>query len=66
MTTRSRNGQTAAAAVKLGIFTLASVFVTGLLTVIMGNVGFGDTDEYRRSSPRRASCRRATTCGSPA
>ena len=47
MTTRSRNGQTAAAAVKLGIFTLASVFVTGLLTVIMGNVGFGDTDEYQ-------------------
>ncbi len=43
----SRNSQTAAAAVKLGIFTIASVLMTGLLIVIMGNVGFGDTQEYK-------------------
>lgn len=42
----SRNSVTAAAAVKLGIFTIASVLVTGLLTVIMGNIGFGDTTTY--------------------
>ena len=42
----SRNSVTAAAAVKLGIFTIASVLVTGLLTVIMGNIGFGDTTKY--------------------
>ena len=42
----SRNSVTAAAAVKLGIFTVASVLVTGLLTVIMGNIGFGDTTKY--------------------
>lgn len=43
----SRNAQTAAAAVKLGVFSLASVLTTGLLVVIMGNVGFGDTTDYQ-------------------
>ena len=47
MNTHSRNAQTATAAVKLGIFTVASVLMTGLLVVIMGNVGFGATDEYQ-------------------
>lgn len=41
-----RNAATTVAAVKLGIFTLISVFVTGVLTVIMGNIGLGDTREY--------------------
>ncbi|MCR6031150.1 MCE family protein [Nocardioides sp. zg-579] len=38
----SRNSTTIVAGVKLGIFTLTSVLVTGLLAVIMGNIGFGD------------------------
>lgn len=42
-----RNAATTAAAIKLGIFTVVSVFVTGLLAVIMGNVGFGDRNEYQ-------------------
>ena len=42
-----RNAATTAAAVKLGIFTLVSILVTGVLTVIMGNIGFGDRSEYR-------------------
>ncbi|TNM43317.1 MCE family protein [Nocardioides albidus] len=41
-----RNAVTRAAAIKLGVFTIVSVFVTGLLAVIMGNVGFGDRHEY--------------------
>lgn len=41
-----RNAATTAAAIKLGIFTLVSVFVTALLTIIMGNIGLGDTREY--------------------
>jgi phospholipid/cholesterol/gamma-HCH transport system substrate-binding protein len=43
----SRNATTVAAAVKLGIFTVASLLVTGLLAAIMGNVGFGGGTEYR-------------------
>ena len=43
----SRNSVTTAAAVKLGIFTLASILVTGLLAAIMGNIGFGGGEEYK-------------------
>ncbi|NHC21600.1 MCE family protein [Nocardioides sp. IC4_145] len=38
----TRNTTTIVAAVKLGIFTVISILVTGLLAVIMGNIGFGD------------------------
>lgn len=38
----TRNTRTIVAAVKLGIFTVISILVTGLLAVIMGNIGFGD------------------------
>ena len=37
---------TAAAAVKLGVFTLVSVLVTGLLAVIMGHLGGGGQTTY--------------------
>lgn len=43
----SRNSVTYTAAFKLGIFTIASLLMTGLLTVIMGHVGFGDAHEFR-------------------
>ena len=43
----SRNSTTTAAAVKLGIFTICSVLVTGLLAAIMGNIGFGGGKEYK-------------------
>ncbi|GAA2153671.1 MCE family protein [Nocardioides koreensis] len=42
-----RNSTTVSAAVKLGIFTLSSVLVTGLLAAIMGNIGFGAGKEYK-------------------
>ena len=42
----SRNSQTTSAAIKLGIFTTASVLVTGLLAAIMGNIGFGSAHEF--------------------
>jgi phospholipid/cholesterol/gamma-HCH transport system substrate-binding protein len=42
-----RNAATISAAVKLAIFTVASILVTGLLVAIMGNVGFGGGREYR-------------------
>lgn len=42
----ARNATTIAAAVKLGIFTIVSVLITGLLAVIMGNVGFGPGRTY--------------------
>ena len=42
-----RNAATWAAGIKLLIFTIASILVTGLLAVIMGNFGFGDSTEYR-------------------
>ena len=41
-----RNSVTVAAGVKLGIFTVVSVLVTGLLAVIMGNIGLGAGREY--------------------
>lgn len=43
----SRNSATTAAAVKLGIFTVSSLLVTGLLAAIMGNFGFGAGKEYK-------------------
>ncbi len=43
----SRNSATLAAGIKLGIFTLASLLVTGLLAAIMGNFGFGSGTTYR-------------------
>jgi phospholipid/cholesterol/gamma-HCH transport system substrate-binding protein len=43
----SRNSTTTAAAVKLGIFTICSLLVTGLLAAIMGNIGFGGGKEYK-------------------
>ena len=42
-----RNRTTIAAAVKLGIFTVISILVTGLLAAIMGNFGFGEQEEYK-------------------
>ena len=42
----SRNSQTTAAAVKLGIFACASILVTGVLAAIMGNIGFGPSHQY--------------------
>ena len=42
-----RDTATAAAAVKLGIFTVCSVIVTGVLAAIMGNIGFGGGTEYQ-------------------
>ncbi|WP_296601479.1 MCE family protein [Nocardioides sp.] len=43
----SRNSTTIAAGVKLGVFTVVSVLVTGLLAAIMGNIGFGGGTTYR-------------------
>lgn len=42
-----RNAATRTAAVKLAIFTVVSLLVTGVLVVIMGNIGLGDRTEYR-------------------
>ncbi|KRF17268.1 virulence factor Mce [Nocardioides sp. Soil797] len=42
----SRNSTTIAAGIKLGIFTVVSLLVTGLLAAIMGNVGFGAGKTY--------------------
>ena len=41
-----RNNVTIAAGVKLTVFTVISVLVTGLLVVIMGNIGLGPGREY--------------------
>ncbi|MBA2952531.1 MCE family protein [Nocardioides sp. MAH-18] len=43
----SRNSTTIAAGIKLAIFTVVSLLVTGLLAAIMGNVGFGAGTTYR-------------------
>ncbi len=43
----SRNSTTIGAGVKLGIFSVASLLVTGLLVAIMGNIGFGAGEEYK-------------------
>lgn len=45
--TASRNTQTTLAAIKLGIFVLISVIVTGTLTAIMGSFAFGSETEYK-------------------
>jgi phospholipid/cholesterol/gamma-HCH transport system substrate-binding protein len=42
-----RNSVTIAAGVKLGIFAVVSLLVTGLLAVIMGNFGFGSQTAYQ-------------------
>lgn len=42
-----RNAVTIAAGVKLAVFTVVSLLVTGLLAAIMGNVGFGAGTEYQ-------------------
>ena len=42
-----RNAVTIAAGIKLGIFTVVSIMVTGLLAAIMGNFGFGASTEYK-------------------
>ena len=42
----SRNSVTIAAGIKLAIFTVVSILVTGLLAAIMGNVGFGAGTTY--------------------
>lgn len=44
---RRRNAATVSAAVKLGIFTVVSLIVTGVLTIVMGNIGFGDRNEFK-------------------
>jgi phospholipid/cholesterol/gamma-HCH transport system substrate-binding protein len=44
---RRRQAQTWSAGIKLGIFTIVSVLVTGLLAAIMGNIGFGAGAEYK-------------------
>jgi len=43
----SRNVQTTLAAVKLGIFTLVSIIVTGTLAIIMGHLNLGPTHTYK-------------------
>ena len=43
----SRNTVTTVAAIKLGIFVLVSLLVTGVLTAIMGSFAFGSQTEYR-------------------
>ena len=44
---RSRNATTISAGIKLVIFTVVSILVTGLLAAIMGNVGFGAGTTYQ-------------------
>ena len=44
---KARNTATALAATKLGIFTVASLVVTTVLAMIMGNFGFGSTTSYK-------------------
>lgn len=43
----SRNSTTIAAGIKLAIFTVISILVTGMLAVIMGNIGFGPGTTYQ-------------------
>ena len=43
----SRNSTTIAAGIKLLIFTIVSILVTGLLAAIMGNIGFGAGTTYQ-------------------
>jgi phospholipid/cholesterol/gamma-HCH transport system substrate-binding protein len=44
---QTRNVQTSLAAIKLGIFVLVSLIVTGTLTAIMGSFAFGGQHEYK-------------------
>lgn len=44
---RRRQAVTVSAGIKLGIFSIVSVLVTGLLAAIMGNIGFGSGTEYK-------------------
>lgn len=44
---RRRNAATISAGIKLAIFTVVSLLVTGVLTVIMGNIGFGERNEFK-------------------
>ena len=43
----SRNATTISAGIKLGVFTVVSLLVTGLLAAIMGNIGFGAKASYQ-------------------
>lgn len=43
----SRNSTTIKAGIKLAVFTVVSVLVTGLLAAIMGNIGFGSGTTYQ-------------------
>jgi phospholipid/cholesterol/gamma-HCH transport system substrate-binding protein len=43
----TRNSTTIAAGIKLGVFSVVSILVTGLLVAIMGNFGFGGNEEYK-------------------
>ncbi|MGB0098755.1 MAG: MCE family protein [Nocardioides sp.] len=43
----SRNSTTISAGIKLAVFTVVSILVTGLLAVIMGNIGFGAGTTYQ-------------------
>jgi phospholipid/cholesterol/gamma-HCH transport system substrate-binding protein len=45
--TQSRNVKTTLSAIKLGIFVLVSIIVTGTLTAIMGSFAFGGETEYK-------------------
>lgn len=45
--TNARNVQTTLAAIKLGIFTLVSIIVTGMLAVIMGHLNLGAENTYK-------------------
>ncbi|MGN6721850.1 MAG: MCE family protein [Marmoricola sp.] len=43
----TRNVQTTLAAIKLGIFTLVSIIVTGMLAIIMGHLNLGSENSYK-------------------
>src|SRR5690348_12891788 len=45
--TNARNVQTTLAAIKLGIFTLVSIVVTGMLAIIMGHLNLGSENTYK-------------------
>ena len=47
MNTHSRNRAFYSAGIKLGIFTVISIILTGGLAIIMGNIGLGDRTTYK-------------------
>ncbi|MEZ0580803.1 MCE family protein [Nocardioides sp. MH1] len=47
MNTHSRNRTFYSAGIKLAVFTALSVFLTGGLTIIMGNIGLGSSTTYK-------------------